>query len=186
MNTINHNWLDERAQDVRASIAALQRDVAPLTYLQLGWRPPTGGWSIAEVLEHLLLTDESYVHELRRVIAHARQATSPNWTPSWAGGILVRSLAPDNTRKYQAPTRWRPGPQPRAHPVQAYIALREELIELIRQADGKDLRRTKLSSPVSRLIRMNLGDAFMAMVVHTRRHLGQIERIKAQPEFPPG
>jgi hypothetical protein len=31
---------------------------------------------------------------------------------------------------------------------------------------------------------MNLGDAFMTLVVHAQRHLRQIERIKARPEFP--
>jgi hypothetical protein len=37
----------------------------------------------------------------------------------------------------------------------------------------------------SRLIRLNLGDCFMVGVAHARRHLGQIERIRAQPGFPP-
>jgi hypothetical protein len=37
---------------------------------------------------------------------------------------------------------------------------------------------------VSRFIRLNLGDAFMILVVHSRRHLGQIARILARENFP--
>ena len=185
MNEIEHPWLAQRADEVRASIAALQRDVEPLSYLQLGWRPPDGGWSIAQVLEHLLITDGSYVEALRRALPNAPQATSSNWMPSLVGGFLVRSLAPDNARRLPAPRRWWPGPGSRANPVAEYIELREEVIALMADAQGKDLRRTKLSSPVSKYIRINLGDVFMALIVHTRRHLRQIERIKAQPEFPP-
>ena len=185
MNEIEQPWLAQRAEEVRASITALQRDVAPLTYLQLGWRPPHGGWSIAQVLEHLLITDASYVEELRRVLPQAPHATSPNWMPSLIGGFLVRSLAPDNTRRMPTPRRWRPGPGSRANPVAEYIALREQIIALMGEAQGKDLRRTKLRSPAAKFIRINLGDAFMALIVHTRRHLRQIERIKAHPDFPP-
>jgi hypothetical protein len=47
-----------------------------------------------------------------------------------------------------------------------------------------DLVAARLSSPASRLIRMNLGDAFRILVVHGRRHLGQIERVLARDAFP--
>jgi hypothetical protein len=56
---------------------------------------------------------------------------------------------------------------------------------LIERARPLEWRRLRIASPLSRLIRLNLGDCFMVGVAHARRHLGQIERIRAQPGFPP-
>ena len=184
---LDNPWLAERVRDIRASIAELRSEVSPLAYLQLGWQPPEGGWSVAQVIEHLIITDQSYVDRLDRLLAHKpAQPSHEVWQPSLIGGFLVRSQLPDSKRKLRTPSRWRPGPQPRAHPLEEYITLRERLIELVQKADGHDLRRTKLSSPASRFVRLNLGDAIMTLVVHTQRHLKQIARIKAHPQFPAG
>jgi hypothetical protein len=181
---VNSPWLADRVRDVRSSISELRSKVEPLQYLQLGWRPPEGGWSIAQVMEHLVITDQSYVDALRKLLPKAKSSTSWEWQPSLIGGFLIRSQMPDSTTKMKTPARWRPGPEARANVVEEYIKLREELIDLMKQADGKDLRRTKLSSPAAKLIRINVGDAFMTLVVHTQRHLRQIDRILAHSQFP--
>ena len=180
-----NSWLTEREREIRASIAELREKVAPLEYLQLGWRPPEGGWSIAQVMEHLIITDESYLQPLSAALSGAKTtATSPEWRPSLIGGFLIRSQMPESTTKVRTPARWRPGPEARANVVEEYIRIRERLIEVLRQADGKDLRRVKLSSPAAKWIRINAGDALMTLVVHTQRHLRQIDRIMQHPGFP--
>jgi hypothetical protein len=183
---IENPWLVERAREVRASVADIKRDVLPLAYLQIGWRPPDGGWSIAQVVEHLIITDQSYIDAFAPILARkpARPSQEP-WRPSLIGGFLTRSQMPESKQKLRTPAQWRPAPEPRFNVVEEYIQVREGLIEVIAQTDGHDLRRTKLSSPAAKWIRMNLGDAIMTLVVHTQRHLRQIERIKSHPDFPP-
>ena len=183
-HNFQNQWLAKRTDEVRASIDELRNNVSPLQYLQLGWRPPEGGWSIAQIIEHLIITDQSYVDTLSRVLSQASSATSWEWRPSLIGGFLIRSQMPESTRKMKTPPRWRPGPEARANAVEEYIQLRQRLIELLERADGKDLRRTKLSSPAAKWIRINAGDAFMTLVVHTQRHLRQIERVLQHPQFP--
>lgn len=179
-----NSWLADRIREVEESIRVLERDVATLEYLQLGWRPPEGGWSIAQVLEHLIITDESYLEVFDRILAQPPVAPSnAEWTPSLVGGFLTRSQMP-NATKMRTPSLWQPGPGSRAEPVAEYIKVRRRLIDAMRKADGHNLRRTKLSSPAAKLIRINLGDAFMTIVVHTQRHLQQIERIRSHPDFP--
>ena len=182
---INNPWLAERAREIQQSILDIERDVVPLQYLQLGWRPPTGGWTIAQVMEHLIISDRSYVDLLTGKLQQppARPVYS-TWRPSLMGGLLVRAQRPESKRKVTTPPMWRPGPEARAEVVQEYIELRKRLLALVRQADGHDLRRTRLSSPAAKWLRLNLGDAIMTLVVHTQRHLQQIERIKSTEGFP--
>jgi hypothetical protein len=61
--------------------------------------------------------------------------------------------------------------------VDAFLAGVGRLRGLMREVDGHDLR-VGLSSPVSPLFRMNLGDAFRILVVHSHRHLAQAERTR--------
>jgi len=68
--------------------------------------------------------------------------------------------------------------------LEAFLHGRRELVELVDVAAGVDLRRGGLSSPVSRLIRLNLADCFAIIIVHEQGHLGQLERIRAHPAFP--
>lgn len=177
------DWLDERAREVRESIVAIRRIETELQYLQLGWRPPDGGWSIAQVFEHLIIAESSYFADLRRILEKGRKG-SDEYSASLIGGFIIRALQPTSTRKVSAPGIYKPAPEPRAHVVAEYIKVRAELLGYIERAKGLDLRRNRLSSPVAKIIRVNLGDVFEMAVVHTKRHLQQIERLRARPEFP--
>lgn len=175
-------WLNQRVREMRESIDAVRRIQNELAYLQLGWRPPDGGWSIAQVLEHLIISDSLYLPELRDVVANGKRG-SGEWKPTITGGFIARSLQPASTRRTPAPRVFRPA-EPRADVVEEYIRVREELLKLVEAAKGVDLRRNKLHSPVSKLIRINLGDAILILTVHTQRHLGQIARVRAHRDFP--
>lgn len=179
----NEQWLNDRATAVRASIDEIRGILGDVAYLQLGWRPPDGGWSIAQVFEHLLTSDRAYLPEMRRLIESGTRGNSP-WQPTFFGGLLARSLAPTATRKLPSPRGWRPPPEARAHVIDEYLEVRAELLTLIERAHGVDLRRNRMSSPVAKLVRLNLGDAITILVVHTQRHLQQIARIRNHPEFP--
>jgi hypothetical protein len=59
-----------------------------------------------------------------------------------------------------------------------------DLRRAVEGAISADLRRTRVVSPAASLVRLNLGDCFEILVSHADRHLGQVERIRKQPEFP--
>ena len=58
------------------------------------------------------------------------------------------------------------------------------LEEVVRQADGLDLERIKVPSPVTNLIKYNLGMAFWIQTAHDRRHLWQAREVRNHPGFP--
>lgn len=153
---------------------------AGLTPARQAHRPSWGGWSVGEVFEHLCVTDGLYVAPLRALFAAERSRTTPRlgnaWRPTLWGRMLLWSVNPSNTRRAPAPKVFLPGPAPRAHVIDAWLAQVETNRALLREAEGLDLRQLKLSSPAARLIRLNAGDAFAIMTVHAQRHLGQVQR----------
>jgi hypothetical protein len=157
-----------------------------LSRAQLDWSPPSGGWSMGQVLEHLCIANDSYLDRVRATLGSAprlQPGADPAWRPSIMGGWLARSLAP-GSRRLPAPRMYRPAPHARPGVLEAFLHGQRELVELVDVAAGVDLRRGGLSSPVSRLIRLNLGDCFAIPIVHEQRHFGQLQRIRAHPAFP--
>jgi len=141
--------------------------------------PPDGGWSVAQVFEHLCIANRSYLDgPLPPAVREAerRGRWTGEWRPSLIGGWLTRSLV-EGARPMPAPRAYRAGPAPRANVVDEFLASVRSLAELMRRADGHDLR-VGMASPVSPLVRMNLGDAFRILVVHSHRHLAQVERTR--------
>ena len=169
--------------------ARIARAAGGLSVHQLQWRPPEGGWGIGDVLEHLVVSNEDYLVRLRRLVHEGagRAAGAPGrgadgWRPSLMGGFLARSLrAP---RKLPAPKIWRPAQEPGADALERFLRGERELADLLRASVALDWRRTRLSSPVSRLVRLNLGDAFEIAAAHVTRHAGQVERIREHAGFP--
>lgn len=141
--------------------------------------PPDGGWSVAQVFEHLCVANASYLDgPLGPAIAKARARglSDRPWRPSFVGGWLTGALT-EGTKAVPTPKLYRVGPTAREQVVDAFLASVARTRALMFEADGHDLR-TGLASPVSPLFRLNLGDVFRIIVVHGHRHLAQAERTR--------
>ena len=176
----------ERARALTAGLHALDAHVHALTAAAspavLDWQPPDGGWSIAQVFEHLCVANEDYLVAVEHALNnHAAAApgsfAATPWRPSLAGRLLVRSL--ESPRKLRAPRMWHPSPTARPNVIGEFLARQRRLEELIERSTAHHWQRVRLASPVSSLIRMNVGDAFTIVVTHAERHCRQIERIRA-------
>ena len=163
-----------------AAIARIRGAVSTVPPEAMSRPPATGGWSISEVLEHLIVSADSYLEMLRPVVGRkdgARVDGTAAWKPTIMGGLLAGSLR--NPRKLPAPTMYRPGPTPRPRVLEEFLRRQEEVGRLITNTGDMDWRRIRLRSPVIGWLRMNLGDALTVLVVHAERHAAQIERVKA-------
>ena len=150
---------------------------------ELAQQPPGGGWGIGMVFEHLCTTHELYLGKIAKLLADTPEAPQPEvlkWKPSLGGGLLVRSL--EAPMKLRAPGAFAPGPQPRERVVQAFIEQHEQIELFLAASQRMPWQRMRLASPVTRLLRMNLGDAFGVLVVHAERHLRQADGVAAQME----
>ncbi len=167
------------------TVAELARLVRPLDPEQLNRRPPHGGWSVGQVLEHLCRAVEVYEAPTQSKLRRARvDAAAPRreWTPTLFGRLLVYSLT--SPRKLPAPKDIAPTLTPRGGALEAFLAMHSALATRIDASAQFDWRALTLSSPIvprvlMPLARLNLGDVLSTHVVHAERHARQIERIVA-------
>ncbi|HSU12877.1 DinB family protein [Longimicrobium sp.] len=179
-------------------LAAIRRDAeeltAGLTGAQFGWRPEPAVWSVGQIVRHLTVSGRSYADALRPALAAARargSADRGDFRPSLVGGLMVRWMEPPPRMRFKAPRIWRPAgaggdAADRTREMADWRALHDAFEETIRAAAGLDLRRIRIVSPASRLVRMNAGDALALILAHERRHLWQMRRVKEHAGFPAG
>jgi hypothetical protein len=150
---------------------------------QLKWKPSPRAWSVGDCLEHLVVTADVYCDCIEPVLKTAvRPRELQPWRPSFLGKVLIKGVT--TSRRLKRPRRFAPPRKPRRDVLDAFLKSHERLAELVRAADGVDLSRTTVSSPVGRLFRLNLGDCFTLLVHHAKRHLHQAARVAESRRLP--
>ena len=160
-----------------------------LTERQFNWRAEPGRWSIAECIAHLNVTGQAYLPALDRGIREARAAGRTGTGPfrhTLLGKLVVSTMEPPAKFKFKAPKLFAPQPEHLLSAVaSAFETLQDQFIKRLHAANGLDLGRVRITSPVYTFFKVSLGQVFQLNAAHERRHLYQARQVKADPNFPP-
>jgi hypothetical protein len=174
--------VDELVQAVERSRATLLAVVAGLTETQAAYRP-AGGWSVAEVLEHLYLAEISGVAKIWTALDELKSGSG------WSGGRPNRGKPIEEV----VAATWKPlevaPPIATPHiggPLEFWLSatnsLRDILAALGAALEGVPLEEVVyphfLSGP------LDAGQRLAFLRFHIDRHVGQIARIRSTPGFP--
>jgi hypothetical protein len=178
----------ERLADEAAAL------VSPLSDEQFAWQPPAPSarrlprWSIAQCIDHLNVTARLYLPQLDEGIANAIRQGLYGEGPFkywWLARMFVRMLEPPPRMRVRTPAAFEPPPLRTRHEIMAaFRAYQVQYVDRLRQANGLDLARARVRSPVVSWISVPLGSGFAAITAHERRHLWQARRVMQAPEFP--
>ncbi len=181
--------LRERQRQFSAAKETARSLSEGLTDEQFNWRPEPGRWSIAECLDHLHSTGSKLLPGMDAAIERARKrgksASGPfryGWFDSW----FVRGTGPmpATSKGMKHPKQYAPrADQPVERVLPAFLELQDQLIQRLHTANGLDLARIKIASPIMQLLRISLGAWFAATAGHQERHLTQARRVREHPGF---
>ena len=178
--------------EVKTGLAEIARDAettfGALNGRQLNWRPDAARWSVAQCFEHLLTANRLMLGQADDALdpAHPRSV----WQrlpvlPGVIGRIMVRSQAPEATRKFKAPAPARPATSDiAADVVQRFVEQHRDAVARVAALDEGRAARTIMTSPFVRIITYSVLDGWRLMVAHDRRHFEQARRVTQSPGFP--
>jgi hypothetical protein len=166
--------------------------VSPLSDAEFVWSPSPDVWSIGQCIEHLNVTARAYLPSLDEGIATAIRSGvygSGPFTYNVLGRLMVRSMEPPPLFRFKAPALFKPPAVPqelrtRVEIMNGFHGFQVQYMDRLRQANGVDLAKAKVTSPASRLLHISLGSGFALQIAHTRRHLWQARQLMTRPEFP--
>ena len=153
------------------------------------WSPKPGAWSVAQAIDHLTKVDVAYGRAIEKAIAQGRERGITGGSGVRLGFFerwFIRSMEPPPKRRFSAPGKVKTegktlDPE---QTLEAFLEINRRLDALLEEADGLDLSRVKVTSPLARFLKFRLGAAFALLAAHDRRHLWQARRVTEAEGFP--
>lgn len=138
----------------------------------------SGGWSIAQCLDHLNSYGHYYLPRIRKELSTAPSVEKEDFTGTWLGAYFTRMMDPETgKRKFKAfKGHIPPSELNSAAVVSEFIRQQEELLYLLRAGAAKDLDGIRIPVSILPLIRMKVGDVFQFLIAHDERHMQQAKR----------
>ncbi len=176
-----------QARSLKAELEAISKDARGLTAgmdaAALLRKPASGGWSVAENLQHLVLTADAMLPLVERAVENLERSGKKASRASGLGlmgWLLVKALEPPPRMKSKTTQPFEP------LSVRDPLTLAERFIEtnarldvLISRASGLATGSVKVASPFNAKVKYNVYAALRIVLVHARRHLWQARAAKA-------
>jgi uncharacterized damage-inducible protein DinB len=158
------------------------KSIAGLSEKQWTFKPAPDRWSVAEVAEHIAVSESALFGLVQKQIMSS-PATPDKRAQVKGKDEIVLERIPDRSHKAQAPEFLRPTGRwaTEADLTKAFEESRAATMEYIRTTND-DLRDHFFDHPV--LGTLDGYQWLLLISAHSARHTAQIEEVKADPNFP--
>lgn len=153
---------------------------------QLNWQPDSSSWGIGQILDHLRITNESYLPPLSAALSNAPHSPVEEIHPGFFGAFFLRKFVEPSTetKPVPAPGKIKPHSRVGTEVLALFLSINESTRHLIIRARDANVNRIRFWNPIVPGIRFTVGTGFQIIASHERRHLLQAERVKNSANFP--
>lgn len=180
------NELENLTLELERISGEAQTTFGKFSEAQINWQPAAEMWSVGQCFEHLIKTNLLFLQELEIIAAgNRRNSWWENYSPlsGFFGRIIINELKADK-RKIKAPAKIVPASSVAANIIEDFAAHQIETIAKIKTVKNVDWQKTKMTSPIMKLITYKLADGLQIVVEHEKRHFRQAEKVLQNENFP--
>jgi hypothetical protein len=179
--------VNEIVRRLEAVSNMVQSRFSHLTPEQLNKKSSPESWSIAQCLDHLIVTNKSYYPQFNALI---EGKPVPNFWKSvpllsgFFGNLLKKSVRPDEEKKFKTQPAFQPSQSDLPSDiVTKFLDSQTELKVMLYRLSRFDFEKVKITSPAANFITYSLDDLLEITALHEERHLKQAVRVAEQMEF---
>ncbi|MBV6430217.1 MAG: hypothetical protein IANPNBLG_00321 [Bryobacteraceae bacterium] len=156
--------------------------VADVSPAQWEWKPAPDVWSIAQVAEHIALSENALFGKVRKTVSEP-PAGPAQLAETRGKDDAIRKAAVDRGRKFQAPENLRPTSRwkSKAELVSHFKDSRDRTIEYVRTTTD-DLRSH--AAPHRAFGELDAYQWILYISGHSERHILQLNEVKTKPGYP--
>jgi uncharacterized damage-inducible protein DinB len=158
------------------------KSISGLSEKQWRFKPAPDRWSVAEVAEHITVSETTIMGLIQKQLLQSPAAPEKRAEVKGKDQMILERM-PDRSHKAQAPEMLRPTGRwaTEAELTKAFEESRKANMDYIRTTND-DLRDHFFSHPV--FGPMDGYQWLLLLSAHSGRHTEQIEEVKADPNFP--
>jgi len=167
---------------LQATHDAFLKSIAGLSEKQWRFKPAPDRWSVAEVSEHIAISESTIFGMVESKVMTSPAAPEKRAEVAGKDGIILTKV-PDRSRKAQAPEFLKPTNRwaTREELTKAFEDSRQATMDYVRTTND-DLRDHFAPHPL--LGPLDAYQWILLISAHSERHTKQIEEVKADPNFP--
>ncbi len=158
-----------------------------LAAAHLNWKPAADKWSVAQCLDHLIVSNETYYPQVNKVVDGSyKKSLYQGIRPlsNFFGAWLVKETGPVVGKPMKNPAAFSPSQSDLPATIVAdFERHQQECTALLRQLDKVNLEKTVISSPAAGFITYNLCHLLAILAGHEQRHLAQAINVINHPNF---
>ena len=162
--------LDRVAQTIRERFGSLSE-------AELNWTAGPNRWSIAQIMDHLIVFNGAYATPLGQIVDGSYR---PNLFARWklgtsmVSGLLRRVSDPNNRKKVRTVAPFHPGSTGFGTEIlDKYQQSHEAFVRLLNSIPA-EAAGTVISSPANKMMTIHLTDLIEIIASHAERHLLQM------------
>lgn len=149
---------------------------------KLNWKTNSDTWSIAQIIDHLIVTNKSYfpiIEELEKGEFKLPITAKFPFLIDYFGNLILKTVSPENVKKTRTFIVWQPAKSMISKDIlQQFSKHQAELKERIKSSNKLIKQKVIISSPANRYIVYYLDKAFDIIIAHEFRHLKQAIKLK--------
>ncbi len=151
---------------------------------QLNWKPNPDTWSIAQILHHLIVINETYFPIPKKIAAGEYRLpwiAKSGLMVEWIGKMILNSVSPNKGRKIKTFPIWEPSKSNIDSDILHQFAVHQSQLKAFIKENRKYIENgTVICSPASRKIVYTFSKAIEIILNHERRHLEQAKILKTK------
>ena len=180
-------WLKDVIKDLKEIEETTKNEFQNLSEENLIWKPAADKWSVAECLQHIIIANSIYIKDIEQRLQKAELKTIEYPISfSITGKLFLYAVDPKYTWKVPAPQIFKPVRENKVESgirtVQEFLRLQEEIMAIAVKACAYDHQHVHTYSPLSKLLKFNVGEQLYIMMRHTKSHINQALRVKDKLE----
>lgn len=179
--------IESICKELRSIDTEVRERFGSLSAVQLNWRPTEHSWSVAQCLEHLVLTNKMFFRELDSMAENGRPNTLwETWSP--LTGVFTKLYfwyIRNDSKKVKAPTdKIVPASDVPTDIIDRFSKVQEEFVGKLRRIGDDKASESVLSSPFLKVVTYKFYDGILILAEHERRHIRQALRVMSTEGFP--
>jgi uncharacterized damage-inducible protein DinB len=143
-------------------------------------------WSIAQCLDHLIVSNSTYYRQFEEVSSGKHKNSfyqNIKFISKFFGDYLIKETGAVVVKPMQSPAAFVPSQSKIAASIVAdFEKHQQKFSAAIQQLEKSDLEKTIISSPALKIITYSLADVLTILAGHEQRHLTQAKNVLKNSE----
>ncbi|MBX2895830.1 MAG: DinB family protein [Cyclobacteriaceae bacterium] len=173
--------VDRWSSDLDEITNSFKQAFGTLSIDELNWKPNASIWSVAQIIHHIIVVNESYypiMEQIRNNTFYVPRFGQIGFINRFFGKLILNSVQPTQKRKVKTFPIWEPELSAiRSDILKQFEKHQAELKQVVSSSNDLIVKNTVISSPANRMIVYKLETAFDIMVAHEKRHFKQAQEI---------